>query len=99
MECGGIGTRHYRVINAIAENSPALSVTFYNRNAFNEKQLEELNPISMQVVSLSLESMPVKDEDLKLISQFKNLRKLNLNFTEITGANLDLLKNIVTLKS
>ena len=92
-------SNNYRVINAIAENSPALSVTFYNRNAFNVKQLEELNPISMQVVSLSLESMPVKDEDLKLISQFKNLRKLNLNFTEITGANLALLKNILPLKS
>ena len=92
-------SNNYRVVNAIAENSPALSVIFYNRHAFNSKQLEELNPISNQIVSLSLENMPIKDEDLKVISQFKNLRKLNLNFSDITGANLDLLKNIVTLKS
>ncbi|WP_315820395.1 hypothetical protein [Paraflavitalea speifideaquila] len=45
------------------------------------------------MVSLNLDKMPVKDEDLAIIARFKNLRKLNLNFTAITGNTLAQLKN------
>ncbi|MBK9490156.1 MAG: hypothetical protein IPO07_16325 [Haliscomenobacter sp.] len=38
--------------------------------------------------------MPVKDEDLKTIAGFENLRKLNLSFTQITGTTLNELKNL-----
>jgi Leucine-rich repeat (LRR) protein len=42
--------------------------------------------------------MPVKDEDLKIIGQFTNLRKLNLSSTQITGATLGELKNLKALR-
>jgi len=85
----------YRTVAPLAKESPALSVNIYNRSAFNIKQLDELDEVRQQVVSLNLNKMPVKDEDLKSIARFENLRKLDLNFTDITGKGL---KEITTLK-
>lgn len=42
--------------------------------------------------------MAVKDEDLSIFKQFKNLRKLNLNFTQITGKTLEQLQSLPFLK-
>jgi uncharacterized membrane protein len=86
---------NYRVVYALSKESPALAVNIYNRNAYSTKSLDELAPVKAQVVSLELNKMPVKDADLKAVSQFENLRSLNLNFTDITGTGL---KNLTTLK-
>lgn len=86
---------NYRVIDEIARESPALAVTIYNKNVYTPKALEELLAIKKQIVSLTLNKMPVKDNELKIIGQFENLRKLNLNFTDING---DGLKNLANLK-
>ncbi|MCU7552200.1 chitobiase/beta-hexosaminidase C-terminal domain-containing protein [Chitinophagaceae bacterium LB-8] len=88
-----------RVVDAEAVASPALNVSFFNSQLFKAVQLKELEKIKKQVVSLDLSKMPVKDEDLKIISGFENLRKLNLNFTGITGAVLPAFKNLKFLKS
>ena len=88
-----------RVITPVAMESPALVVNFYNKPFYNKKALEELEPIKSQIVELNLDNMPVKDEDLKVISSFSNLRRLNLNFSEITGSTLDELKKLPLLKS
>ncbi|WP_153798893.1 FN3 associated domain-containing protein [Foetidibacter luteolus] len=88
-----------RVITPLSLVSPALVVNFYNKPFYNIQQLEDLKPLAEQIVELNLDNMPVKDEDLKVIGSFKNLRKLNLNFTGITGATLGELKNLQFLKS
>jgi len=88
-----------RVITPVAMQSPALVVNFYNKAFYNSKQLEELQPLTTQIVELNLENMPVSDGDIKTIAQFKNLRRLNLNFTAITGNTLEQLKNLLFLKS
>lgn len=88
-----------RVITPLAAGSPALVVSFYNRAFYNAKELEALSPIEAQIVSLNLDNMPVKDEDLAIIARMKNLRKLNLNFTTITGNSLAELKKLQQLKS
>ena len=88
-----------RVITPLAMQSPALVVNFYNKPFYNSKQLEELQPLATQIVELNLENMPVSDGDIKTIAQFKNLRRLNLNFTSITGSTLDQLKDLSFLKS
>lgn len=79
---------NYRVVTPLAKESPALGVEFFSAQAYLPEQLKELLTIKEQVVSLSLNKMPVKDEELKIISQFTNLRKLNLSFTDITGKTL-----------
>ena len=90
---------NYRVIYPLTKESPALVVNLYNRSVFKSASLDELRAIKEQIVSLDLNKMPVRDADLKYISQFKNLRKLNLNFTDITGKGLKELASLKQLKS
>jgi uncharacterized membrane protein len=88
-----------RVIYSVALHSPALVVNFYNSPFYNSKQLQELEPVKEQIVELNLSKMPVKDEDLKTIAAFNNLRTLNLNYTAITGNTLSELKKLPLLKN
>jgi len=87
-----------RVIAPLAIGSPALNATFYNRALFNIASLKELAPVNEKIVELNLPGMAVKDEDLSIIKQFKNLRRLNLNFTQITGKTLEQLQALPFLK-
>lgn len=89
---------NYRLIAPLAKESPALSVKFFSAQNYDPAQLTELLPIKMQVVSLNLDKMPVKDEELKTISQFSNLRKLSLSFTAITGSHLQELNKLPELR-
>ena len=84
----------YRTIAPVAKESPALDVSIYNRDLYSTKQLDELGEIKKQVVSLSLNKLPVKDADLKSVSQFENLRRLDLNFTDVTDKGLDALNGL-----
>lgn len=88
----------YCSITPIARESPALDVSIYNQNAFSVKQLQDLDAIRKQVVSLTLNKMPVKDEDIAVISKFDNLRKLDLNFTDITDKSLAALSTLKHLR-
>lgn len=90
---------NYRVIYPLAQGSPALGVDIYNKAAYQPKVLEELSPIKKQVVWLNLDRMPVKDAELKTISQFENLRTLNLDFTDVTGATIKELAKLKFLRS
>ncbi|MCC6290045.1 MAG: chitobiase/beta-hexosaminidase C-terminal domain-containing protein [Chitinophagaceae bacterium] len=90
----------YRTIAPVAKGSPALDVSIYNRDVYSTKQLDELGEIKKQVVSVNLNKLPVKDADLKSVSQFENLRRLDLNFTDVTEKGLDaltFLKHLHTL--
>ncbi len=86
-----------RVVSNEALNSPALRVNFFHSHLFTVDQLKELNKIKKQIVNLDLAKMPVKDKDLVLINDFENLRRLNLAFTEVTGAGLANLKKLKSL--
>jgi uncharacterized membrane protein/mono/diheme cytochrome c family protein len=79
---------NYRGIYPLSEGSPALAVVVYNKTAYSPKVLNELGAIKKQIVSLDLHKMPVKDQELKIIAQFENLRALDLNYTDITGGTL-----------
>ncbi len=89
---------NYRIISHLAKGSPALTVNLYNRNAYQVSVLEELKEIKEQIVSMELSKLPVTDSDLNVIAGFENLRKLNLNFTEITGKGLESLIRLQHLK-
>lgn len=89
---------NYRIVYPLAKKSPALGAEFFSASNFNSESLKELLSVKDQLVSLNLDKMHVKDEDLKTIGEFKQLRKLNLAFTGITGANLDELKNLKELR-
>ncbi|MEX6690938.1 FN3 associated domain-containing protein [Danxiaibacter flavus] len=89
----------YRTILPLAKESPALAVNLYNGDVYSVKQLQELDGIKKQVVSLDLNKLPVSDADLKSISQFENLRHLYLNFTDITTTGLKELLPLQHLQS
>jgi len=90
---------NYRVIYPVALHVPALVVNFYNKEAYNAKALEELLPLKQQITELHLQKMPVKDEELKTIAKFEQLRRLNLSFTQITGQQFDMLAALPYLES
>lgn len=87
----------YRIITPLSAASPALAVNFYGIEQFKSEQLKDLTKIKDNIVSLHLAKMPVKDEDLKVIGSFSNLKDLNLAFTAIKG-NLEHLANLKHLK-
>jgi uncharacterized membrane protein len=89
---------NYRVIFPLATNSPALGATFFSAAEFKSESLQDLLAVKQQLVALNLDGMPVKDEDLKTIGQFSQLRKLNLSFTMITGKTISQLNGLKELK-
>jgi hypothetical protein len=88
----------YRLIKPLSAESPALYVNFYNRANFKSEDIEGLMPLKGQIVSMDLSKMPVKDADIKKLAQFPELRKLILNFTDVTGATLGELKKLGNLR-
>lgn len=88
----------YRLIKPLSAESPALFVNFYNRANFKSEDIAALLPLKQQIVSMDLSKMPVKDQDLKTLAQFPELRKLILNFTDIQGSTLAELKKLVKLR-
>ena len=89
---------NYRIVYPLAKNSPALGAEFFSASQFKPGSLKDLLEVKQQLVSLSLDKMAVKDEDLKTISQFSQLRKLKLSFTDITGATINELTALKELK-
>ena len=88
----------YRTILNVANESPALEVNLYNKNQYSQKQLEELTDIKKQIVSLNLNKLGVKDADLKIVSKFENLERLDLNFTDITAQGISNLNGLKKLE-
>ncbi len=89
----------YRTVSFLARQSPALEVNIYNKNEYTAQKLEDLRPVRMQIVDLNLSKMPVKDGDLAIVASFENLRKLNLNFTDISARGLHDLAALPHLKT
>jgi hypothetical protein len=87
------------VVFPLYQNSPALQVDFFVKEKFTSKALEELDQIKDQIVLLNLSGMPVTDEDLKTISSFSHLEKLNINFSDVSGKGIAHLKSLTMLRS
>ncbi|CAN5528130.1 chitobiase/beta-hexosaminidase C-terminal domain-containing protein [soil metagenome] len=88
-----------RVVTGEALNSPALAVNFFNSTLYKSEQLKELTKVKQQIVTLDLAKMPLQEDDIKVIGEFENLRRLNLSFTGISGTYLPELKKLKHLKT
>lgn len=89
---------NYRVIYPISQHAAPLVVNCYNKDQFNSKTIEELLPLKKQIIEMHLQKMPVEDKDLKLLASFKELRVLNLNFTNVKGQTLSELAGLPKLE-
>tara|TARA_R110002050_G_scaffold81916_13_gene175443 strand:+ start:3215 stop:5356 length:2142 start_codon:yes stop_codon:yes gene_type:complete len=87
----------YRKIQPLGIESPALSISYFGRANFDPNSLKELSEVKVQTISINLNNMPVKDEDLASLSAFPNLEKLYLNFTDIKGEGLQALVGLENL--
>ena len=83
-----------RKVAALAQDEPAIEVSFFGPSAFQNSQLAELLAIKTQLVALNLTRMPVGDADVATIAQFKNLRRLNLSFTNVGAAGIRQLQQL-----
>ncbi len=79
---------NYRLVSPLGIGIPALTVQFYGKNGYSAKALEELLQVKEQIVELNLARLPVKNEDLKTVQRLQNLKRLNLNYTDVTDTGL-----------
>ncbi|MFY0598112.1 MAG: chitobiase/beta-hexosaminidase C-terminal domain-containing protein [Cyclobacteriaceae bacterium] len=89
----------YRSVRQKSPKSPAIEVSIFGRKTYKEEFLKNLLPIKEQVVSLNLSHLPIEDGAVKLIGEFANLERLNLNFTDIEGTTLAGLQRCSKLES
>ncbi|NIG55871.1 c-type cytochrome domain-containing protein [Chitinophaga sp. Cy-1792] len=92
-------SNNYRVVYPISLHAAPLVANWYNKDKFNIQSVSELLPLKAQLIEMHLQKMPVQDADLDILAQFKELRVLNLSFTNITGNTLAALAKLPHLKS
>jgi len=85
---------NYCNVHYVYPGSTQIEVNFFQGSFYNSAQLKNIEKIKEQVVSLNMQGMPLKEEDLTIIAGFKSLEKLNLNYT---GLKIDALKPIKQL--
>lgn len=88
----------YRLLVPIAEKSPALYARFLSASHFQPEYFAALAKTQEQIVDLHAGYMPVTDEVLLVLENFKNLQVLNLNGTAITDKGLNVLHNLRNLQ-
>jgi Leucine-rich repeat (LRR) protein len=86
------------VITSMGEGSNFLMANFINAVPFNSNDLVDLSLIKNQLSILKLSNLPIKDSDLKTLSNLKNITKLNLENTAITDESIAYLKELPKLE-
>ncbi len=88
----------FTVVRQIANESPALKADFFITKSFEISKLDKLSAAKEQIIHINLSKMPVRDEDLSMITLFPNLEKLFLNQTDITDKGIPSLKKLNKLR-
>ena len=89
----------YRAIRPLSQTSPALRVGFYGKTFYTEHALQELSPISRQVVSLALSGMPLSSADKDAMKSFVNLHELIMNDTPVDDTWGEVLAQLPALRN
>jgi hypothetical protein len=74
-----------------------LMVNFINLRSLNEQILKELNTMKDHIVWLNLGFSTVSEDQIKKISELKNLRALYLNNSDVTDKGISHLTNLKAL--
>jgi uncharacterized membrane protein len=73
--------------------------TFSAQKSFDQKMLKRLEPFADTIIEADFSSTQLSDASVSTISQFKNLRSLNLSKTQIEGSTLAKLSKVESLES
>lgn len=86
------------IISPVKRGANLLTMSTLNLPEFDTAQLEELVGIREQLVSIDLSYSAVDDAIFGVLAQFPNLVQIKLNYTQITGKELHLLRGLAYLK-
>ena len=90
---------NYCTVNYLFNGSADVEVNFFQGHFYDKENLKKLTKIKGQIVSLNMQGMPLAKEDLNTIIQFTDLQKVNLNYTGLDMASLEILKPMTKLRS
>ncbi len=85
-------------VNAVAQNSNYLAVSFVTIDTITNEQLQLLKPLYNQIIWLKVGGVKLNDSVINAISNLKSLTRLNLNNTNFSDKNLPYLKNLSQLQ-
>jgi uncharacterized membrane protein len=86
------------ILTNITEGSNFVMANFVNVVPFNKASLQILKNISTQLVTLKLTNLAIDDNDLKIVTDLKNIKKLHLENTLITDDGIAYLKQLSQLE-
>ncbi len=88
------------VITPSAPNATEFKIeTFAVQKDFNDQFLEQLSPFADKIVEADFSNTQLTDQSVETLTQFKNLRSLNLSKTRIQGQDLGKLSQLSNLES
>ena len=90
---------NYCNVHYVYPGSTLIEVNFFQGSFYNREQLKKLDKIKEQIVSLNMQSMPIQQEDVSIIASFKQIEKLNLNYTGLNIKALEAIKSLNKLQS
>lgn len=90
---------NYCSVNYLYHGSDQVEVTFFQGSFYNHALLKKLEKLKGQIIHLNMQGMPLKNEDIELISQFSNLKKLNLNYTKLNLKAIEAIKKMESLSA
>ncbi|MHA7128384.1 c-type cytochrome domain-containing protein [Algoriphagus namhaensis] len=88
----------FRKVEPLYPESPALVVSYFGIAAFDPGSLNDLNKVREQVVQLNLNKMPLAGVDLGVIPELINLQELQVNFTDLSAAEIETISQSKSLK-
>ena len=86
------------ILTNIAEGSNWVMANFVNVVPFNKNSLHSLIKIKQQLVALKLTNLPIDDHDIKILSELKNIKKLNVENTLISDKSIAYIKQLPELE-
>ncbi|PKA97416.1 putative membrane protein [Flavobacteriaceae bacterium MAR_2009_75] len=86
-------------VDPISESTNFVSVSCINQPSFSNDDFKILLPIKNQISRLDLGGTQVTDAIFEMLSTLPNLTILKLDYTKITGKNMEMLENLEHLKT
>ena len=86
------------ILTNIAEGSNFVMANFVNVVPFDKASLQDLKNINEQLVVLKLTNLPINDNDIKIVADLKNIKKLNVENTLITDDGMRYVKQLSQLE-
>ena len=90
---------NYCNVHYVYPGSTLIEVNFFQGSFYNREQLKKLDKIKEQIISLNMQSMPLQQEDVSIIASFKQIEKLNLNYTGLNIKAFEAIKSLNKLQS